>query len=393
VADGTKIEWTDATWNPVRGCSRVSEGCRNCYAEGVAARFSGPWQAYEGLAKMTPQGPRWTGKVSLVGNHIADPLRWDKPRRIFVNSMSDLFHSELSNENIALIFAVMACAPKHTFQCLTKRPERMREFMAWLGEEPWKTMHRALAVSGVAFPPWVGENGEVLFDRLNNASWPLPNVWLGTSVENQRAADERVPYLLQTPAVVRFLSCEPLLGPVNLEPWICEPFRCRTCGSWKIGYDPNPKNLPPHDPDRPVCAFGCVMTGEPGTERCRDCNSVNVENLRGLDWVIVGGESGHGARPMHPAWARSLRDQCTEAGVPLFFKQWGEWGPRSRDDGKPFDSDRNRRDKLVSTSGTIFSFKETAGEGYAPMSFMGKEAAGRLLDGRTWDEFPKAVSP
>lgn len=264
----TGIAWTDATWNPVRGCSRVSEGCRNCYAERMAARFS--WRnvtpedagviqvgesvsegPYHGFATASP--PRWTGRVELVEKHIADPLRWGKPRRVFVNSMSDLFHESLPDEAIYRVFRVMANAPWHVFQVLTKRAGRMRALMPEIRSR--------------------------LPDRLGH-------VWHGVSVEDQPTADERISLLLETPAAVRFVSAEPLLGPIDFDAF--------------------------------VTPCGC---------------SVDVEHRR-LDWVIVGGESGPGWRPMDPDWARAIRGQCAAAGVPFFGKQRA--GPRS---GMPLPTD------------------------------------------------------
>jgi protein gp37 len=279
------ISWTDVTWNPIRGCTRVSEGCRNCYAEGVAARFSKPGQAYEGLAgfKILENGERdarWTGKVRFVEEHLLDPLRWRKPRRVFVNSMSDLFHEEVKIEWIAKIFNIMASAttecgkrhkhkeecwtgPGHTYQILTKRPERMK---AMVTEE---------------LPQFASEYmpGDCALSLAMEMDWPLPNVWLGTSVEDQATADARIPALLSTPAAVRFISAEPLLGPLELrEEW----YKC-----------------PAKEP-------------HPGVAWC-PC----------LGWVIVGGESGAGARPFHIEWARNLKYQCMDACIPLFIKQLG----------------------------------------------------------------------
>lgn len=239
---GTTIEWTDATWNPIRGCSRVSEGCRNCYAERQAARFSGKGQAYEGLVRIANGHPQWTGKVEFVERHLMDPLHWKEPKRIFVNSMSDLFHESVSNDWLRLIFGVMAKAQQHVFQVLTKRPERMLSYM-----HDWRPV-------------------ETVF----------PNVWLGVSVEDQKTADERIPLLLQTPAALRWISAEPLLGDIQLPE---EAFVC-------------PANEP-----HPICPC--------------------------LDWVVVGGESGPGARPMDVEWARSIVAQCEECSVPVFVKQLG----------------------------------------------------------------------
>ncbi|MGH8506988.1 MAG: DUF5131 family protein [Terriglobales bacterium] len=280
---GAGIAWTDESWNPIRGCARVSEGCRNCYAERLAARFSGAGQAYRGLARMTAAGPRWTGQVRFVEDHLLDPLRWRRPRRVFVNSMSDLFHDGVSDEEVDRIFAVMALAPWHQFQALTKRPGRMVAYFLGLavsGEArgllavPW-----AGGVAREITPDWLG--------RLRQIPKGLPNVWLGVSVEDQATADERIPLLLQTPAAVRWVSAEPLLSALDLTGWLGE-----CCGY----------------PRRELVA------GE-HHEVC--CGS----RMEQLDWVMVGGESGPGARPMRAEWAESLQRQCAAAGVPFFMKQ------------------------------------------------------------------------
>jgi protein gp37 len=308
----SKIEWTDSTWNPLRGCSRVSEGCRNCYAEKIAGRFSSAGQPFEGVAELkfsnaTKGGDgkfhgRWTGNIEFIEKHLEDPLRWRKPQRIFVNSMSDLFHENVKDEWIDEIFAVMgACEDAergHTFQILTKRPARMVEYMRTRAHKAWNSR------------------------RLGRSAFPPRNVWLGVSVENQQTADERIPLLLQAPAVVRFLSCEPLLGAVLLPPFCGDPYH-RHSGSCSI--------------------------------------------YARINWVIAGGESGHGARPVHPDWIRGLRDQCKASGVPFFFKQWGEYAPVSG--------------QIISSAG-VQPFD-------GAMSRVGKKNAGRMLDGRTWEEMPE----
>jgi protein gp37 len=328
----TGIEWTDATWNPVRGCSRVSEGCRNCYAEGVAARFSGPGQAYEGFADRARTGSKWTGKVALVPSALPLPLSWRTPKRIFVNSMSDLFHEGLTDGEILRVMMVIWQAPRHTFQVLTKRPERMRAwFEAWndvdeadyepklaRGPEATRAAHTSgrsrifasmldsmgTPPPGAAFPTYDWAGGPRWWSTA-----PAPNLWLGVSVENQATADERIPHLLAVPAAVRFLSCEPLLGAVDLDvAWHGESALDSEC--WGD------------------CAW--CEKGHPPLRNCQRGRQSEAEFMRirsGIDWVIAGGESGPGARPMHPEWARSLRDQCAAAGVPFFFKQWGEWRP------------------------------------------------------------------
>ena len=329
MSDNTKIEWADATWNPVRGCEKVSEGCRNCYAARMAARFSGEGQPYEGLAEMTPHGPRWTGDVQLVPEVLDQPLKWRKPRRIFVNSMSDLFHEDVPDEFIARVWTIMASCREHTFQILTKRPRRMMEWVNRVKDwEGYKT-HNGEP------PAAYGGNGII----VGGNEWPLPNVWLGVSVENQKVADERIPLLLQTPAAVRFLSCEPLLGPVSLK---------------EI-------NIPitgPGSPQPYAPSTGRRINALTGDVFEYDWHGRGVGRQGAkIDWVIVGGESGPNARPMHPDWVLGIRDQCVAAGVPFFFKQWGEW-----------------------------KLSWMAGE-YQWMR-VGKKDAGRLLDGRTWDELP-----
>lgn len=270
MGDRTGISWTDATWNPVRGCSRVSEGCRHCYAEAVAARFSGPGQPYEGLARRRSNGePTWTGKVRLVPEHLEDPLRWRRPRKIFVNSMSDLFHEGLEDHEIAEVWRVMLNAHRHTFQVLTKRPARM---LQWCRER--------------------------LSEDLQDE--PPRHIWLGVSVEDQDAANERIPLLLATPAAVRFISAEPLLGPLELT-------RLRPQGvTWRD-----------------------VLEG-------REHAGLGVfRGLPHLDWVIVGGESGRDYRPMDFRWVEQIKRDCDAAGVAYFFKQRSSSRPGAIDGVPP----------------------------------------------------------
>lgn len=257
------IEWTDETWNPLRGCRRISPGCEHCYAERQAARpiLSGPGKPYEGLVQIGKQGPRWTG-ATAGPDRLDEPLRWRKPRMIFPCSMSDLFYEGHTDEQIAAVFGVMAACPQHTFQVLTKRAERMeRWFREFMGDEKWKRS------SWLADPRRPEHAAEV---RLALECWPLPNVWLGVSVEDQQRAQERLPHLLRVPAAVRWVSAEPLLEEVDLLPWL------------KSAY----------------------------------------ESTR-VTWAVVGGESGHGARPFDLAWARSVVAQCRAAHVPVFCKQLG----------------------------------------------------------------------
>jgi protein gp37 len=299
MADKTGISWTDATWNPVRGCSRVSEGCRNCYAERVAARFSGRGQPYEGLIKhvRTKASPasrmlesgreaRWNGVVRLIPEHLADPLRWKKPRRVFVNSMSDLFHESLTDDQIDQVFAVMALARHHTFQVLTKRAKRMRAYITTPDRHEAWSRHiktRSRVIGGVE-AGW----------------WPrfAQHIWLGVSVENQAAADERIPELLATPASVRFLSCEPLIGDVEIARWMKVHKRWQSKDTLPDG----------RAPAYPLASWH-MQALVAADWRCP------------IDWVIAGCESGPGARPCSVDWLRSLRDQCAAARVPFFLKQ------------------------------------------------------------------------
>ncbi|MBL9125906.1 MAG: phage Gp37/Gp68 family protein [Planctomycetaceae bacterium] len=337
MADKSHIEWTDATWNPVVGCDKVSPGCAHCYAERVAKRLQAMGKpGYEGV--VDAKG-RWTGRLNVVADRLLDPIRWKRPRKVFVNSMSDLFHPNVPRSTIAAVFGVMATARPHKFQVLTKRAGRMREIVSEL------TLEECLNTEFACLAP----------DYLPD--WPLKNVWLGVSVENQATADDRVPLLLDTPAAVRWLSCEPLLGPLDLTD-IPAP----------TGRDGLRFNALRHD----------------------DARYYEAPTL--LDWVVVGGESGHRARPMHPDWARSLRDQCRDGDVPFFFKQWGEWAPadgagRIRAVEPRRISDRG--DDLTSAPELWCSDRYMTD---AYVYRVGKKAAGRLLDGRTWDEFPKEAS-
>jgi len=320
----TSIEWTDAVWNLVTGCSKVSEGCRNCYAERL-------WPRLRAMGNPAYKDRNFND-VACHPERLEQPLEWKKPRRIFVNSMSDLFHKDVPFEFIGNVFAKMHNYQQHTFMILTKRPERMKEFIEWYKTE------------------WLaGFEG----------AWPreYTHVWMGVSVENQAAADERIPLLLRTPAAVRFISAEPLLGPVDISKWLIKYI------PWQNAGGPN------------ECKHG-YASGIP----CPDCNP-------SLGWVIVGGESGPGARPMHPDWVRSLRDQCQAASVPFFFKQWGEWAVM------PFDSPPRGKFGCWDKCSSRFNHGEGRNESIYPgtinMNRIGKKKAGRELDGRTWDEIPE----
>lgn len=277
----TSIQWTDATWNPIRGCSRVSAGCMNCYAETMAARFSGPGMPYAGL--INEQG-KWNGLITFQERHLFDPLKWKFPRRIFVNSMSDLFHENVHYEWIDRIFAVMALSPFHTFQILTKRPERMRSYLA--------EAFTQLRIDSKA--------AEINHGSFFGDGWPLKNVWLGVSIEDQKTADERIPYLLSTSAAVRFVSYEPALGPVDFKP---RPHNelCLHCGEEWSKHSAITRLCPDQKASMPT----------------------HYRKDGGLNWIIVGGESGSGARQFDIQWARDVLKQCRQAGVPVFVKQLG----------------------------------------------------------------------
>lgn len=249
MGDKTKIEWTDATWNWLRGCTRASSGCINCYAERISANHSGPGEPYSPVIR----DGKWTNTVITVDHKMDEPLKWERPRMIFVNSMSDTFHPTVEDLTLTLAFNVMRKAQHHAFQVLTKRPERMATFMRDV------------------YPGRVD---------LSKTVWPPPNIWLGTSVENQAAVAHRTTHLMNTPGRVRFLSVEPLLGSVRLA----------------LRMDP----------------YGYNVTG---------AKSLWCDEDGTIDWVIVGAESGPGARPMELDWVRAIRDQCVEIGVPFFFKQ------------------------------------------------------------------------
>jgi len=283
----SKIEWCDRSdWNPIRGCTRASEGCRNCYAEAIAARFSGPGQPWHGFAEKTASGPRWTGKVELIEDRLTLPLKWRKPAKIFTNSASDLFHESVPDEWIDRVFAVMALAPQHTYQVLTKRSTRMREYVS-NPATPFRVAKAKDALSSGNDAPEQIRN--IASGRQWNVeptiTWPLPNIWKGVTAEDQTRADERIPDLLATPAALRFVSIEPMLGDVDL------------------------KNITPADKYEVNALSGFDF----------DQSSAGPH----LDWVIVGGESGPNARPMQVGLARSIVAQCRDARVPCFVKQLG----------------------------------------------------------------------
>lgn len=316
MSDGTKIEWTDATWNPITGCSVESPACKHCYAMKLAGTRLRHHPSRAGLTHDTKNGPVWTGEVRFNEQWLDQPIRWARQRMVFVCAHSDLFHESVPDNWIDTIFGIMwACLygrneqDGHIFQVLTKRADRMRDYFKIDRREAWA---RAAVNHGGGTDP------DGIFDQVMEFDGPHPRIWLGVSVEDQVHADKRIPMLLQTPAAVRWISAEPLLGPVDIH--------------HRLG--------------------ACVFT-----------EADPLATGRGIDWVVVGGESGDKARPMHPDWARSLRDQCAAAGVPFLFKQWGEWLP----------DNQNQNGGTRSGMGAIK---------------VGKKAAGRLLDGVQHDGYP-----
>ncbi len=301
----TSIEWTEATWNPVVGCSHISPGCDHCYAEKAAA--SPRLQRFERYREVIT-GKKWNGKTVLHEETLQQPLHWRTPRMVFADSMTDLFHESIPFETVARVVDIIRRCPQHTFQILTKREQRMHNYF-----------HHHMRDH---FPPEMQV---------------LPNLWLGVTVENNDQR-HRIEKLLQTPAAVRFISVEPMLGPADISKWYHE----QACGCLDrfIKYCPNCKN-----------------TGA----------------VKEIDWVICGGESGPRARPMHPDNPRSLRDQCAAAGIPFFFKQWGEWAPCDMFPG-------------LQKPGVV---KSLDGQHEGMVCRVGKKKAGCLLDGVEYKEYPE----
>lgn len=368
MSDISPIEWTDATWNPIAGCSLKSPGCARCYAMPMARRHElmmaalGRVSPYAGLTRVVNDKAVWAGDMRLVEAALTLPLRWRRPRRIFVNSMSDLFHEDVPDAWIDRVFAVMALCPQHTFQVLTKRSARMRAYLSSRSardEHGYEAEDIRVSMTALAGTPSRRKlcpalKAIPLGQYCRQVAWPLPNVWLGVSAEDQRRADERVPDLLATPAAVRFVSAEPLLGPIDLR-----QFMWPVHGWWKG----------PHNSYAEAKAAGA----ECGLKR----QALVGAWCTFLDWVIVGGESGPGARPMHPDWARQIRDACAAAGVAFHFKQHGAWLALSQ-------GAVDERDRKMLHQGTPDSRDV--------LYRVGKGAAGRLLDGVEHNGFPEARS-
>jgi protein gp37 len=285
MGDKTSISWTDASWNPIVGCSIVSPGCTNCYAMQQAERIQrmndGKPSHYDGTTKVVNGNPVWTGLMRQAPEHILlQPLKWKRPRKIFVNSMSDLFHEDVPDEWIDRVFAVMALCPQHTFQVLTKRSKRMREYF-WCPDDGEGHLARWATIAGK-----IMADGDGCSAFVRYRPWPLPNVWLGVSCEDQLRADDRSPDLLETPAVIRFVSVEPQLGPIDFTKLVVKP-----------------------------------KFGDGWCFNALEKNNYLQWRKESIDWIIVGGESGPGHRPMNIEWAEAIREQCEAAGTAFFFKQ------------------------------------------------------------------------
>ncbi len=329
MSQTTNIEWTDSTWNPIRGCTPVSPGCQNCYAATMAKRFSKPGQWGDGLVRINSAGQPtddWSGKVNFVADKMLDPVRWRKPRRIFVNSVSDLFHEGVSVQWIDLIFAVIAMSPSHTFQLLTKRPNQMLAYLSkfelahqwadYLSQIMFDECTPCFSDDFDECTPYFSDDAEChIANSINgvlaagyNVGWPMRNVILGVSVEDQQWAAKRHDALAEVSRAGwrTMVSYEPALSPVDWSGW------------------------------------------------------------QFLDWLISGGESGPDARPTHPDWHRAVRDFSAEHGIPYFFKQWGEYLPVSDDSQGPH-------------------VQQIDGHKYLRT---GKKSAGCLLDGQIHKSFP-----
>ena len=332
MGDKTGIEWTDATWNPVTGCTKVSPGCKHCYAKRVFPRVYGR----QIINHVDGPRPRVFENVWTHPDRLPMPIHWRRPRRIFVNSMSDLFHENVPFGFVDEVLAVAVLSPQHTFQILTKRAERMFNYFDY----DLRIRYVVQAIYNLA-------RQEKIKD-IPQWDWPLRNVHMGISAENQETYDERVHWLNKTPARVRWISAEPLLGPIDM-------------------------NLESKVPS--------------GQESELD----NPDRLDLVDWVVVGGESGPEARPMHPEWVAQIRHECQRAGVPFLFKQWGEW--TSQPTHKQLDDECIGADTvLLKLDGTQHGWGRSDNTPFdgsdACMYRIGKRAAGRVFDGVTWNQYP-----
>lgn len=324
MADNTPIEWTDATANFLNGCTVLSPGCKRCYAMRLAGTRMKDHPTRKGLTVDTKAGPVWTGEVRPHWPAITQVLSWTKSRMIFWNAHGDLFHENVPEELIDCVYAAAALTPQHIHQFLTKRSERMRDYYRGLDEAGGVGRVARFAVAMGRIFQETGHHRCKPGQGVPIVPHPLPNVWMGVSAEDQPRWDERVAHLREISAAVRWVSAEPLLGPTKDDDFFC---------------------------------------------------------MSGVDWVVVGGESGPGSRPMHPEWARALRDQCAETGVPFLFKQWGDWVPLRDYAGSGFWPTSEGGCCRLTVDG------EKSDVGY-PMQRVGKKLAGRLLDGTQHDGFP-----
>jgi len=324
----SKIEWTDKTWNPITGCTKISSGCEHCYAITMSNRVAGIKSSpaskhYQGtVRKMAKGGLNWTGRINMIEERILDPFSWKKPTMVFVNSMSDLFHEDVTWSFLDKLFAVMIASDRHTFQILTKRADHMAEYCISRAEKPYRIIDAAEKINPKGMAIHLKVAGYLDAMKKRSYKWIPPNIWMGVSTENQQMANLRIPLLKMVPAEVRWLSCEPMLGHIDL-----------------------------------------------------------AGKLEGLHWVVTGGESGPKARPAHPDWISDIRDQCTIAGTPFFFKQWGAWIPEvelkaiieAGDHPKEF---RPYKVKVVDR---------------AMMHRTGKKNSGNKLEGNTHLEYPNLI--
>lgn len=328
MADRSKIEWTDATWNPIIGCSVLSPGCKHCYAMRLAGTRLKNAPSRQGLTIETKAGPVWNGQVRFMEQWLTQPLHWAKPREIFVGAHSDLFYDGVTDEQLDQIFAVMALGRWHRFQVLTKRPDRMLAYLA--DRETQRRVYHAM--QRIVAEPIGGRHVNNL--RVTTCfpwAWPLPHVIVGASIERQQEADERRPALrfLASQGWATWVSYEPALGPVDWTGW----------------------------------------------------------NFIG--WLVAGGESGPNARPSHPDWHRAARDYCQPRGIPFFFKQWGNWAPIA-EWGDGLSPDKSRREVAISCSGSDVPDDENPDDVRGQrLAFVTKQAAGALLDGESWKQFPE----
>lgn len=337
----TKIEWATKVWNPVTGCTPISAGCANCYAKRMANRLKGR-HGYDAADPF---------KVTIhTEDKFLEPLKWRKPSNVFVCSMGDLFHKDVPTLEIDKVFAIAAISPKHNFMFLTKRPDRMATYFDTPAKklaERWEDVIYSMGISA-------GDDEiDTVASFLHNIcglGWPLKNIWLGVSVEDQKAADDRIHYLNEISAAVKFVSCEPLLSEINFEKSLGESLK------WHAG----------------------------GLKNC-------------ISWVISGGETGHNARPVHPDWIRSIRNQCDSGGIPFFFKGWGEFK-----NGSDYINLKTSN-HIVLTNGEFARWDnddwKSISKKYSVNQFndlkpfvvckTGKKQSGDLLDGKQYHEFPK----